>query len=111
MDTKEIVKEKDLEKLEEAALRDSEEIAELSKRHFWNNLIIIGFALYSVLYSVFTQHPRKEIVGLAMISVLIASGERFYIQTKIKKRIVRLTTFSMIIEFIKKAKNESTCNR
>ena len=71
------IKAKDLEKLEEAALRDSEEIAELSKRHFWNNLIIIGFTLYSVLYAVLSRDPRKEIVGLAMISVLVASGERF----------------------------------
>ncbi len=104
-------KEKDLKKLEEAALRDSGEIVELSKRHFWNNLIIIGFTLYSILYAITVQHPRKEIVWVSMIAVLIASGERFYLQSKIKKRVVRLTTFSMIIEFIKKAKNESTCNR
>jgi hypothetical protein len=46
-----------------------------------------------------------------MLAILIASGERLYIQRKIKKTVYRLSTFSMIIEFLKKIKNESTCSR
>jgi len=108
---KEPIRESDLEKLEEAAQRGSEEIVELSKRHFWNNLIIIGFSLYAVLYSVFSDYPIREMIWVAMIAILIASGERFYIQRKIKRTLVDLTTFSMIINFLKKRKNESSYNR
>lgn len=108
---KKMIRESDLEKLEEAAQRGSEEIVELSKRHYWNNLIIIGFSLYAVLYSIFSVYPRREMIWVAMIAVLIASGERFYIQRKIKKKIVDLTTFSMIIDFLKRRRNESSYNR
>jgi hypothetical protein len=108
---KKIIRESDLEKLENAAQRDSATIVELSKRHFWNNLIIVGFSMYTVLYSIFSQYPRREMIFVAMLTILIASGERFYIQRKIKRKLVDLTTFSMIIEFLKRRKNESSCNR
>ena len=122
MDTKEITKaigEKtfsdlkkiEIEKFEEAVQRDSEEIVELSKRFFWNNIIVIGFTAWALLYTFTAVHPQRAMIWTSMLAILIASGERLYIQRKIKKTVYRLSTFSMIIEFLKKIKNESTCSR
>jgi hypothetical protein len=122
MDTKEItkaigektfsnLKEIEIEKFEEAVQRDSEEIVELSKRFFWNNIIVIGFTAWALLYTFTTVHPQRAMIWTSMLAILIASGERLYIQRKIKKTVYRLSTFSMIIEFLKKIKNESTCSR
>lgn len=105
------LKEIEIEKFEEAVHRDSEEIVELSKRFFWNTLIVIGFTVWALFYSLSSSYPQKPMIWTSMLVILVASGERLYIQRKMKKTVYRISTFSMIIEFLKKVKNENTCSR
>ena len=105
------LKEIEIEKFEEAVQKDSEEIVELSKRFFWNNVIVIGFTAWALIYTFTASYPQKITIWTSMLVILIASGERLYIQRKMKKTVYRISTLSMIIEFLKKVKNESTCSR
>jgi hypothetical protein len=106
-----LLKEVEIKKIEEAVHRDSEEIVALTKRFFWNNFIVIGFTAWALIYTLGTTNPQRLMIWTYMVAILIASGERLYIQRKIKKTTYRLTTFAMIIEFLKKIQNESTCSR
>ena len=106
-----ILKGVEIKKIEEAVQRDSEEIVELTRRFFWNNFIVIGFTLWALIYVFGAENPQRLMIWTYMGAILVASGERLYIQRKIKKTAYRLTTFAMIIEFLKKIQNESTCSR
>jgi nitrate reductase NapE component len=103
--------EKVILKFEEAAERDSVEIIKLTKRQFWNAFILLSFCIYPVVYYATTLYPDKFIVWLTVAGGLIASIERIYLEHKIKKTIIDLATISMIIDFLKKNKNDSICSR
>jgi hypothetical protein len=98
------LREVDIQKFEDAVERDSDEVIILSKRFYWNNVIVIGFMGYGLLYILLTKLPQKEIIGVTIFSILIASAERLYIHNKIKKAVSRIAASAMIIEFLKKIK-------
>lgn len=106
-----LLRDLNIHKCEDVIERDSEEIIRMSKRLFWNNVAVIGFMLYGLLYIWLTENPHKIIIWLSLVALLIASSERLYIHKKIKKAVCRLTTFSMIIDYLKKTKNENTRSR
>lgn len=99
-----------ISKFEEAVQRDSEEIIRLTKRHFWNAFILIGFSLQPLAYCMMTQQPQRLVIWMGILGALVASGERMYLQTRIKKTVINLATCSMIIDFLKKQKNDSICS-
>jgi len=105
------LKEVDIHKFEDAIERDSEEVIRMSKRLFWNNVIVIGFMLQGLLYVWLTRFPQKPMIWMSIIAILIASTERLYIHKKIKNTLQRLAAFSMIIDFLKKVRNENICSR
>jgi hypothetical protein len=98
------LREVDIQKFEDAVERDSEEVVLLSKRFFWNNVIVIGFMLYGLLYVLLTRYPQKAVIGTTIFAILVASAERLYIHNKIKKAVSRIAASAMIIEFLKKIK-------
>ena len=100
-----------ISKFEEAVQRDSEEIIRLTKRHFWNTFILIGFTLQPVAYCLMQNQPQRIVIWMGIIGALVASGERMYLQKRIKKTVIDLATCSMIIDFLKKHKNDSICSR
>jgi hypothetical protein len=114
MDTeiKQLCKEDSIRKFEDAVQEESESLVALTKKHFWNSIILIGFFLWLLLYAIFATHPQKLILAVLAGTLLIASFERIYIQRKIKFGASKLATFSAVIEFLKNIKkNESTSNR
>lgn len=98
------LKETDIRQFEDAVERDSEEVVNLSKRFYWNNIIVIGFMLYGLLYIMVTRYPQKGVIGATIFAILVASAERLYIHKKIKKAVSRIAAAAMIIEFLKKIK-------
>jgi hypothetical protein len=108
---KHLCKEENIKKFEDAVFEESEVLVNLTKKHFWNDIILIGFFSYLFLYLLYSDNPQKPIIVVASIAVLLASFERFYIQRKIKSKVSKLATFSAIIEFLKNVKHESTSSR
>jgi hypothetical protein len=109
---KQLCKDDSIKKFEDAVLEESESLIALTKKHFWNSVILIGFFLWMVLYALLAAQPQKLILAILAGTLLLASFERIYIQRKIKSGASKLATFSAIIEFLKNVKkNESTSSR
>lgn len=110
---KQLCERENIKKFEEAVQEESKVLISLSKKYFWNSLITVGFFSYFILYVLFSAQPQKVIIAISILTVLLASFERIYIQRKIKSKVTKLATFSAIIQFLKNinTKNESISNR
>lgn len=109
---KQLCEEESLKKFENAIREESEYLVSLTKRHFWNSLVLAGFFFWMVGYTIFSSDPQKIIIGTLFGMVMLASLERFFLQKSIKLKVSKLATFSAIIEFLKNVKkNECTSNR
>lgn len=109
---KNLCKEENIKKIEEAVQEESGILISLSKRYFWNGLVMIFFFLHLLLYIFLTEQPQRIVMIISGSSLLLASFERLYIQRRIKLKVSKLATFSAIVEFLKNIKkNESISSR
>lgn len=94
----------EIKSIEKHIEKESESILQLSKRFFWNNLIIIFFAFYGAFYITITEYPKMLMIMIALAAVIISSLERLWLQNKIKNAASRLAVSITMLEILKKIK-------
>lgn len=97
----EFLQEDAISSIEKNIDEESKKIIQLSKRLFWNNLIIIFFMTYCLFYILLAEYIRKEIIIILIATIIIPSLERLWLHYRIKKKASKLAIFLTMIEILK----------